>query len=197
MPVTPEEEFDYWDVKATELRRGQLESVRAAAAKWTALMSALLGVFGTVAFAGGLQTVDKLGDPWASIVKGLTSAAAVFAVCAIALLSLAAGGLRISKQQGLTADSVRRMFTENTRQALCCLNWGKKAALLAAAIVLAGSAVILWAGSPTTPPPTILVVTRHGAYCGPLSQAGGRLEVGTHPLGGHITRVVIVDACPA
>jgi hypothetical protein len=197
MPATPEEEFDYWDAKATDLRRGQLDTVRTTATKWATLMSALLGVFGTVAFAGGLQTVDQLGDPWAQVVKGLTTFAAALAVSAILLLSLAAGGLRIAKEPGLTADSVRKMFTENTGGALGLLGWGKKAAVTAAAAVLSGSALILWIGPQAPPPPAVLVVTEHGSYCGPLRHSGGRLKVGGHALAGDITSVVIVDACPA
>jgi hypothetical protein len=197
MPVTPEEEFDYWDAKATELRREQLASVRATATKWTALMSALLGVFGTVAFAGGLQTVDHLSDPWASIVKGLTTGAAVSAVGAIVLLSLAAGGLRISKEKGLTADSVRRMSTEDTRQALHWLSWGKVATVIAATLVLTGSTIILWVQPKSTPPQTVLVITRHGVFCGPLTRAKGEFHVGRHALEGDISGTIIVDACPA
>ncbi len=196
MSVTPEEEFDYWDAKATELRRSQLDSVRAAATKWAALMGALLGVFGTVTFAGGLRTVDMLGDPWAQIVKGLTSAAAAFAVAAIGMLSYAAGGLRISQEQGLTGDSVQRMFTEDTGRAMRWLGWGKKGALAAAATVLAGSALILWVGPQPAAPPTILVVIKHHTYCGPLRQGSSGLRVGRHPLSGDIQAIVIVNACP-
>jgi hypothetical protein len=195
MSVTPEDEFDYWDAKATELRRGQLDSVRAAATKWAALMSALLGVFGTVTFAGGLQTVDMLGDPWAQIVKGLTSAAAAFAVSAIGMLSYAAGGLRISQEQGLTGNSVQKMFTEDTGRAMRWFGWGKKAALAAAAIVLAGSALILWLGPQPAAPPTILVVSRHSTYCGPLKQDSNGVRVGGHRLSGDIQAIIIVDTC--
>src|SRR5262245_39293504 len=111
MPVSPEEEWDYWDAKATELRRTQLKNVQSSATKWSALLAALLGVFGTVAFAGGLTTLDKLHDPWSTIVKVLTTAAAATAIAGIVLLAKAAGGLSTTHQPALDAAAVRELST--------------------------------------------------------------------------------------
>jgi hypothetical protein len=68
MPASADEEWAYWDAKATDLRRTQLSTVQGAATKWATLLTAVLGVFGTVAFAGGLTTLDKL--PGALVARG-------------------------------------------------------------------------------------------------------------------------------
>lgn len=198
VPSTPKEEWEYWDKKATELRRDQLGSVQASATKWSALMTAVLGVFGTVAFAGGLTTIDKLPDPWPVIAKLLTTAAAIAAVVAIVLLTLAAGGLSILKTSGFTPTVVRNKYTTNAREVLRWLRRGQLAAVIAGAFVLLGSAIVLWAGQspPAKDPPTVVAVVDGTGICGQLSRSSdGALIVGTTPLKG-VTNLTVVSACP-
>jgi len=160
VPVSPEEEWTYWDTKATELRRGQLVTIQTAATRWAALLTALLGVFGTVAFAGGLTTVDKLPGwlPW--VVRALTTLAAASAVTGIVVLSMAAGGLFVSRQPGSSATAVRRLYTTQMGAALALLNRGRAFAVAAAVLVLLGSLIVLWTPEKSASPSQTTVVTR-------------------------------------
>lgn len=198
MPATPEEEWTYWDTKATELRRTQLGTVQASATKWSALMTALLGVFGTVAFAGGLTTIDKLGHPWDRVAKILTTAAAASAVLAIVALALAAGGLLVSRGPGLTATSVRDRQTTQLQRGLKRLHVGRLCAVLDAALVIAGSTIVLWAGEAksTSSSGTFLAVVDGKAVCGPLTKdANGALVIGGATLK-KVTQLVPTSSCP-
>ncbi len=53
-------EDEYWAAKLTEARRGQLDTVRKAATNWSALFTAVLGVFTAVTFASGVPGLDEL-----------------------------------------------------------------------------------------------------------------------------------------
>lgn len=198
MPVTPEQEWEYWDSRATELRRGQLGTVQSSATKWAALMTALLGIFGTVAFAGGLTTLDKLPNPWVGIAKVLTLVAAASAITAIVFLGVAAGGLLVSRHGGFTPELVRDM---NTVEASGALNWlrrGQMAAVLAAALVIVGSGIVLWVGEKPSNPeiPKVVAVVNGNAICGSLARMrNGELAVGSTTLA-HATSVTVVGSCP-
>lgn len=200
MPASPEEEWEYWDKKATELRRGELSTVESSATKWSALMAALLGVFGTVAFAGGLTTLDKLGKPWSTLAKGLTSAAAISALAAIILLSLAAGGLLVTKQPGFTPNRLRERFATGASTSLRWLRCGQLAALLAGLLVLSGSAIVLWVEpkSEDPIPPSLVGIVDGTAVCGKLAKSadGKKLMIGTTEVTTGVTNLVPVDACP-
>jgi hypothetical protein len=197
MPATPEEEWAYWDAKATELRRGQLATIQATATKWSALVTALLGVFSTVAFAGGLTTVDKLADPWDTVVRAATSVAAAAAVAGIFCLARAAGGLTLTELPGVSATAVRDRNTTNVSRALTWLRAGQAAALTAAVLVLAGSGAVLWKSKAATGPPAVLAVVGNDAVCGPLSvRDDGSLLIGDTPLTGKVKTLVVVPTCP-
>jgi hypothetical protein len=197
VPVSPEEEWEYWDKKATELRRGQLTTVQTSATKWSALLAALLGVFSAVAFAGGLTTIDKLPDLWAPIVRGITTLAVLTDIGGIAALSMAAGGLLVARRSGLTATSVQEMYTAGTGTALRWLTTGRVFALVTAVLVLAGSGIVLWAPERSDPPkaPNVLVVVNGHAVCGRLSGTPGAWKVGDEPLSGQITSMTVVASC--
>src|SRR4051794_27492384 len=62
--VSMSAEETYWRDQVVAARHGQLEMVRKAATGWSALFGGLLGIFGTVAFAGGLPTMEDLPDRW-------------------------------------------------------------------------------------------------------------------------------------
>ena len=94
--TTNADEIAYWESRLEQLRRGQLKAVQTTAAKWSGLMAGILGVFGTVTFAGGLTTVDKLPSPMDWVVKGVTTLAAISAVLGIWYLARAAGGLTLT-----------------------------------------------------------------------------------------------------
>jgi MFS family permease len=150
MPARPEEEWAYWDEKATELRRTQLATVQTSATKWSALMVTLLGVFGTVAFAGGLTSIDKLKDPFPLIVKVATTAAAVALAFATYFFTRAGGGLKIREMAGISASTVRDINTTGAGESLEKLKWGRRAAVVAGLLVFGGSALFCGWGKRTT-----------------------------------------------
>ena len=199
MPASAEEEWTYWDTKATELRRTQLATVQTAATKWAALLTALLGVFGAVAFAGGLTTIDKLGSPYAIIAKLLTTLAAIAAILAVYLFAQAAGGLTPRVAHGIGAASVRQMNTVASRNVMKTLKWGKRFAVSAAVLVLGGSALVLWVGDKTVSvvPPAMVAVVDGRLICGELTkQPDGTVLVGDHRITRSITQIVSVGKCP-
>jgi hypothetical protein len=155
MPVSPEEEWTYWDTKATELRRGQLATVQAAAARWAALLTG------------------------------------------IGALSMAAGGLFVSRQHGISATTVQELYTTQMGTALHWLNVGRSFAVAAAALVLAGSLIVLWVPEKSEPAheTTVLAVIEGRAICGPLGRAGGTLTVGGTPVAA-ATSLAVVTKCP-
>ena len=197
MPASAEEEWRYWDTKATELRRSQLTTVQTAATKWSAVLTALLGVFGTVAFAGGLTTIDKLPSPWDAIAKTLTTLAVITAIIAIWVLNRAAGGLSIAKYHGISAATTRDIHTTGAERALGLLKFGKYFAVATAALVLVGSLLVLWVREkPEVPaPPTLLAVVDQGLICGELASVEGKLTVDGRPAE-TATYIVPVSACP-
>lgn len=197
MPATAEEEWTYWDEKATELRRTQIATVQSAAAKWSALLTALLGLFGTVAFAGGLTTIDKLSDPFDLIARIMTTLAAVCAVRAIWLLTKAGGGLSLSKMPGINAASVRDHYTTGTTTSINRLAEGKTWAIGAGALVLAGSLMVLWAGERSDPAkaPSVVGIVDGKLVCGKLTKNdSGNIAIGGTT--GEVTQVTPVTTCP-
>jgi hypothetical protein len=172
MPATEEEEWIYWDAKATELRRTQLETVRNSATKWSALLTALLGVFGAVAFSGGLTAIDKLNRASAFLARGLTTLAALAAVVGIFYFAKAAGGLTLKRTDSLGSDTLRTSYSESTKRGLRNIGIGKRAAFVAVGCVLAGSLVVLWSGeAKPLATPTYLLARVHGQLiCGLLGE---------------------------
>ncbi|MGO9752912.1 MAG: hypothetical protein ACLP8S_05455 [Solirubrobacteraceae bacterium] len=200
MPVSPEEDWDYWDKKAIDLQRNQSASINAAAAKWSALAGALLGVFATVAFAGGLTTLDTLSSPWQTITKFLTTLAVLTAATGTVLLGVAAGGLRTTRiHNPLDGMEVKRRFTSDVRSSLNYLKYGRVLSSVAAVTAIAGSIMVLWAGqaNTTAPPPPYLAIFGDGAVCGQLSPGRNhRLDVAGRRLTASVRVLVPVSACP-
>ena len=89
MPIPTDEA--YWREEVIKAQRDELESTRKAATAWAGLFGAVLGVFGTVTFAGGLTALDDLNEDWQPLVKGATLAAAALALGATLLAGAAAG----------------------------------------------------------------------------------------------------------
>lgn len=197
MPATLEDEWAYWDAKATELRRTQLSSVQSAAAKWSGLLTAALGIFSAIAFAGGLTTIDKLDNPYAGWAKALTSVAALADLAAIILFAIIAGGLTLAAKEGLTAQTVRKDNAVAADSLLPLLTWGRVAVFVAAVAVLAGSAMVLWAPQASSDPSSVVVVTDAHLYCGELTaNTDGSVTVGDVAPAGTVTQVVPVEKCP-
>src|SRR5262245_15246117 len=94
---------EYWSERLDEARRGgQLETVRKSAPVWSALVSSLLGVFGLVAFAGGLKELDELAPDFTVAIKAGTSLAAIALGVATFFAAKAAGQLFITTTNDTT-----------------------------------------------------------------------------------------------
>jgi hypothetical protein len=198
MPASAEEEWTYWDGKATELRRTQLTTVQTSATKWSTLLTAILGVFGTVAFAGGLTTIDKLADPYPSIAKVVTTSAALVAVIGIYLLTKAGGGLTLAVEQGITATSLRNRYTTGSEVSMRLLAWGKRCAVIVALLVLGGSLLVLWVGEKeeVTTPPSVVGIVEGELVCGILEDLpGAEVSIAGEPQGA-ISEVDTITTCP-
>jgi hypothetical protein len=197
MPATAEQEWEYWDKQATDLRRSQLKTVQTSATKWSTLLTALLGVFGTVAFAGGLSSLDDLEPPWAGVAKSMTTIAAGLAIVAIVCLSYAAGGLRLTAVSALSGPLLKRRNTDLAGSSLALLDLGRLCAVLAGLAVLAGSFMVLWA--PTSEPRASRVIARFDdvSYCGRPTKApiDNDLLIGGRKLS-EATEIISVAACP-
>ncbi|MEV4513307.1 hypothetical protein AB0K00_30560 [Dactylosporangium sp. NPDC049525] len=189
------DEAAYYETRLDELRRDQLKTVQSAAGRWSALMTAVLGVFGTVAFAGGLTTIDKLAAPYDVVAKAVTTLAAVTAVTAVVHLARAAGGLRL---EDLTFPNGKALMNREARlagEARTRLRTGRWFAVATGALVLAGSGLVLWCPTAAPGPAKVLVRFPDGAACGAPAWAGGQLTVGGRPLRDAV-EIVPVAACP-
>jgi len=192
----PQTDAEYWSAKQVELERDQLGTVQKAAASWTTLFGAILGVFGTVAFAGGLTAVDKLSESLQLPVKIMTLVAAALALTATILAGLASSPFPRTTNdttwQGLQTRSGNRATAALT-QLRAALGFG----IATAVLVIVGSAGVLIAGeaSPGLKVPTVLVTLDDGSVCGKLAGAGPGPTVEGRSLE-RATSVTVVPACP-
>ena len=199
MPGTYKTELEYWETKATEIRRGQTEAFRRSATKWAAVLTALLGAFGAVAFAGGLTTIEDLPDGWVLVVRILTSLAAALSVVSIVALSIVSGGLRMRLQQSaVTALQLADEETEPSKELRTLFRWGRVAAIAAAACVLIGSGAVLWvspAAPAASPVQSIVVKFDDGSACGEPKRSGEELTLDGRNLS-EAVEITPVSKCP-
>ena len=189
------EEHDYWKDQVIALRRNQLETVTKAATSWSALFSAVLAVFGAVAFAGGLTTLDKLASPWHEIVLGMTLLAAMLALAATVLAGLASG-TTASETDDSTWDGLRDSTKQRAKEALGRLRLAKKLGAGAMALVVVGSSIVLIVGEDTSvSSPDVIAVVNGAAVCGPLTRTNARLSVAGTELT-NVASITVVGACP-
>lgn len=169
------DEADFYEARLDELRRGQLKTVQASAGRWSALMTAVLGVFGTVAFAGGLTTIDDLAEPFDAIAKAVTTLAAAAAVVAVVYLARASGGLRLDD---LAFPNGRTLMNREAELTAAARTWLRTGRWFAAAT----GALVLWCPTATPGPSNVLVRFPDGALAGQGDHAGAvlldRLQLG-------------------
>jgi hypothetical protein len=187
---------EYWTDKLKELERGQLETVANAATAWSALLGALLGTFGIVAFAGGLTSLDKLPAPTSEVVKWMTVAAAVLLALATIAAAVASQKLAPRERPGM---SWQKLESESKKRAKTGLNWllaAKVMGTVLAVIVLVGSALVIIVGEdPSSNPPTVIAIVDGHAVCGELEEQDSVLKVGGVELAGSVT-LTVVNKCP-
>ena len=190
-------EDEYWAAKLTEARHGQLDTVRRAATNWSALFTAVLGVFSAVTFATGLPGLDELEDGPRLIVQCAIGVAAVAALAATLLAGWAANSIpKVSSD--LSIASFQRTTKETAVSALNHLKWSLRCGAVAAVVVVAGSFFLLFAGKSAKPESVtkVISVVDGRAYCGaPKAAADGSLTVGNVPLS-RATSITVVSVCP-
>jgi hypothetical protein len=198
MALTPEQEWNYWDSQLTDLRHNQLKTVQSAAAAWSKLFAALLAIFGTVAFAGGLTTIDKLPSPWDVVAKVGTLIAAAAAIAATYMAARASDTLSVSDRPAIDALTLRQAVSDAAHESVHWLSLAKIAGAIAVGIVLAGSGLIVVVGEAGDTPtvPTVVAVVDGHAYCGKLKKLDGALAVRGHELNRSVTAVTPVADCP-
>lgn len=190
-------EDEYWALKLTEARHGQLETVRKAATNWSTLFTAVLGVFSAVTFASGLPGLDELGGTPRLIVRCAIGVAAIAALVATLLAGWAANSI-----PKVTNDLSIATFQSTTKKtAVSALNrvrWSMGCGAVAAVVVVAGSLLMLFAEKSAKPESTtnVITVVDGKAYCGaPNASADGSLTVGGVPLS-LATSITVVSVCP-
>ncbi|WP_189211279.1 hypothetical protein [Actinokineospora fastidiosa] len=187
------EEDEYWEGKILEARRGQLDTVRKAAAGWSALLTAVLGAFATVTFASGLTGMNDLPVGVRSIVR-IGIAIAAIAVLLATILAGAAANAFPRKTNDLTVDAFRTAHKERATRALKRLKWSMGFGVAGAVVVVAGSFVVLFTDKAPAKPQPVIAPAGGKVYCGvPSAAPDGSLMLANVPLTGD---VIVVAKCP-
>jgi hypothetical protein len=191
----------YWQDKLDEQRRTQLDVVRATAAKWQATVATLLGIFGSVAFVGGVTTVDELDKSDATQAKALVGVAVFLALMAVLAAAYASMGVPRRKVDA-TWQWLQRESSDRASRALVALRVSQVLAIAAAACVVGGSLKLLLDSSPKASTDPHYIVTIDGAaWCGRLVAEGDVLKLETETgttvdLTKGLEQLIVVDACP-
>jgi hypothetical protein len=196
MPPTAQENFAYWDDQLTTMIRTQLTTVQQAATGWRTLFGALLGIFTSVAFAGGITTIDKLASPWSDVVKYGTLAAVLAAALATFWSNQASQSLSPEVTSHLDANYLRTQTNEQAATSLKRLNRAKISGALAIGVVLVGSALVLLVGPAASPSTSALATVNGKTICGVLKTTGSSLKLGSTALSGDVSDITLVPSCP-
>jgi len=155
-----------WDRDAGEIEREQLAQVRGVAAKWSATVTAVLGVFGVAALVEGAEEIRKL-ETWAGAVIALLGLlAAVAGLVALVATGLAARGLPRHFDY-VSGASLRLEARREARSALARVRRGVWATVIAALLVIAAFGLLLSAPEKPDEVESLRVETRSGTVlCG-------------------------------
>lgn len=192
-----QEEDDFWTGKILEAQQNQLETVRKAGTAWSALFTAVLGVFITVTFASGLTGLNGLSEPVQTICRvGVVIAAIAIFIAATLAGSVANSNPRLTND--LTIDSYRADSKSRAIRALNRLHLSMLFGVLAAVVIISNSLIVLFAhkAESENTPLSAVVVMKGEAYCGVLmTTSDGSLAIGKMPVKG-ATSLTIVERCP-
>lgn len=197
-------EGDFWNERAGKLRSEQLEHARQAAKDWGQTIAALLGVFATVAFIKGPESLDKIPGDNAYAVVAMIATAGGTAAIAVYLAAIAAQG---TPSQVRNFDGWRlKNITQAEAVSVAGQLRASRVLALVAALTLLGAMGAAWLASLSTrgtpaKGETLLVVTRDGSpSCGTFARGiDGKLvliadddELQLDDVG----QVVKVESCP-
>ena len=189
---------EYWTEQIDATRRGQLDTVKKAAAGWTTLFTATLGIFGTVSFASGFTGLSDLEPTTKLIVRILIVVAALLMLAATLLAGFAANTFP-KHTNDLNVDDFRDASKTRAELSLTLLRLALIAGVATAAVVLAGSFLVLFSDKASAPDAgtSAIVTFDDGAVCGVLEiDDQGSLTLDGRELDG-VRSFTIVDECPA
>lgn len=189
------EEAQYWRDKVVGAARGQLETVQKTATSWSALLSSLLGVFGVVAFAGGLKSIDDLDTLPMYIAKGLTVLGAVSLMAATYKAAQASGRIAVEYSSDTSWSNYRDRTIDQARAGAANLKAAKQWGAAAAIAVIGGSMFVLFVGKPASLGPTVIVDAGDSVVCGRMSWKDGQIAVGGQVVDS-VASLTVVSACP-
>jgi hypothetical protein len=145
-----------WAEAANALELSALADVRGLAEKWAAALTGTLGVVGLAALIEGAKTFDNLDDPWKPLAKLSFAIAAVLALIATVLATIAAQGA--AKRVFIPGGSALREYaTTAVDDALRLLSASRWLAAGAAAAVLL-AAGLLWFAPKASSEPTVIEI---------------------------------------
>lgn len=182
-----------------------LAATRAAAGKWAASATTILGVLSTVAIvAGPSNLVEEVGGTAATVAASLVLVAAGLAAVATLLAGIAEQGTPIKAQ--LTPGGLRARTRTRAQKARQQIFWSRLLTVLALLIIVAATGVA-WLTAITKAEPAktqpVIILSPIGAACGSVSTAESGELLLTVP-GASSTpaplpenaRIKLVDSCP-
>lgn len=146
-----------WAAKARDLELEALPNIRAAAERWAASLTGLLGVVGLAAVIEGAKTFDGLKQPWQFLGELAFFAAAVVALIA-AVFAVRAAGEVTPKVFLPGGDSLRKVSSGAVEKAVNRLATSRTLAAIAVSLVLLSS-MMLWWGASDDKKPTVIDAT--------------------------------------
>ncbi|HSS41097.1 MAG TPA: hypothetical protein VLK37_00940 [Solirubrobacterales bacterium] len=190
-----------WEKKAEELEFEALPTVRGAAEKWSATLTAILGLVSTVLVVKGAEDVTKLSSESKAIIGVLLALALVAAFYAAYQAAKAAQGTpaNLAWPSGPGLRTWEREQAKSAKKKLL----ESRAATGAAVLLMATAIALAWFGNQAESSGSTVLMTQDAGtpLCGSLKNGpdGLEMEIGskkiTLPKGPYDT-VTQVDACP-
>jgi hypothetical protein len=195
--------FRYWEQRAEELARTNVDRVRESAKSWGATVSTLLGLLGVIVVIAGPDSIRHLSVGAQVAVASLITIASILLSFAVVTTAWAAQGFPTRKRV-LTGPELAAWNIEESETAARYLRIGRLTGFLAALAVIIAGLVSLWATSADARSESddVMVRTDDGAvYCGSLireDHVGLAVDTGDGSVSllAGIANVQFVDGCP-
>jgi hypothetical protein len=192
-------DWDRWAKEAEDARHESLKNARASAEKWTGTISALLGLFSTVAIVSGPDAIKDLGSGvvrWVAVAAIAVSG--VLAGISVVVGAYAAQG-RLVKLGNLDWDALEDHTVAETDGVRSKLKVSRATAVAAAITLLAAGLVVAAssaadAGKTASGSSVVIVDGSGGLRCGRLLVDGGTVKVGGQQVR-DVRQVVPVGQC--
>ncbi|MEU8078792.1 hypothetical protein AB0B31_25555 [Catellatospora citrea] len=157
-PATPDD--IRWEERAAELAFNELPNLRAAAERWVASLSAVIGVFGVVLVVKGPSDISRIESDLGYVLAGILLAGAVAAALTAIIVGIFAAQGSPRNVETYSGPYIRTRYRREARTAARLLTCSRVAAIVA--VVLLGAAIgTTWYGTPRTSTPFPAVATTH------------------------------------